>query len=156
MAGFTIFDETNYIMVRLQSRPQETLRTGMQAGADSHIRKGRINNIWETFLAVPAQVEHFPGITPKMRRPVHMKSNREKNYQLPGIFGNLYGTPIINQPQVAILAIGAIKKRPVVINDAIAIRSMVYLSMSYDHRIIDGMLGGKVLQRVTQYMEQIQ
>ncbi|MCX6137323.1 MAG: 2-oxo acid dehydrogenase subunit E2, partial [Ignavibacteriales bacterium] len=74
----------------------------------------------------------------------------------PGIFGNLYGTPIINQPQVAILGIGAIKKRPVVINDAIAIRSMVYISMSYDHRIIDGMLGSKFLQRVALLLENIQ
>jgi 2-oxoglutarate dehydrogenase E2 component (dihydrolipoamide succinyltransferase) len=71
----------------------------------------------------------------------------------PGIFGNLYGTPIINQPQVAILGVGAIKKRAVVIDDAIAIRSMVYISMSYDHRIIDGALGGMFLQRVVEYLE---
>lgn len=71
----------------------------------------------------------------------------------PGSFGNLYGFPIINQPQVAILGIGAIKKRPVVIDDAIAIRSMVYISMSYDHRIIDGALGGMFMERVVQYLE---
>jgi pyruvate dehydrogenase E2 component (dihydrolipoamide acetyltransferase) len=56
----------------------------------------------------------------------------------PGIYGSLFETPIINQPQVAILGIGGIAKRPVVIHDAIAIRSMVYLSLSFDHRIIDG------------------
>ncbi len=72
----------------------------------------------------------------------------------PGIFGNLYGLPIINQPQTAILGVGAIKKRPVVINDAIAIRSMMYLSLSYDHRIIDGALGGQFLQRLVQYLEE--
>ena len=71
----------------------------------------------------------------------------------PGNFGNLYGFPIINQPQVAILGIGAIKKRPVVIDDAIAIRSMVYVSMSYDHRIIDGALGGMFLQKIVEYVE---
>ncbi len=71
----------------------------------------------------------------------------------PGNVGNLYGFPIINQPQVAILGIGAIQKRPVVIDDAIAIRSMVYLSMSYDHRVIDGMLGGMYLERVAEYLE---
>ena len=71
----------------------------------------------------------------------------------PGTFGNLYGFPIINQPQVAILGIGAIKKRPVVIDDAIAIRSMVYISMSYDHRIIDGALGGMFMQKVVYYLE---
>jgi len=72
----------------------------------------------------------------------------------PGIFGNLYGLPIINQPQTAILGVGAIKKRPVVINDAIAIRSMMYLSLSYDHRVIDGALGGQFLQRLVQYLEE--
>ena len=56
----------------------------------------------------------------------------------PGIYGSQFGTPIINQPQVDILGVGGIEKRPVVINDAIAIRSMVYLSLSFDHRVIDG------------------
>ncbi len=70
-----------------------------------------------------------------------------------GVFGNLIGTPIINQPQVAILGIGAVKKHPVVIDDAIAIRSMVYLSLSFDHRLIDGALGGMFLQRIVEYLE---
>ena len=70
-----------------------------------------------------------------------------------GSFGNLFGIPVINQPQVAILGIGAIIKRPVVINDAIAIRDMVYLSLSYDHRIIDGAYGGQFLERVVYYLE---
>jgi 2-oxoglutarate dehydrogenase E2 component (dihydrolipoamide succinyltransferase) len=70
-----------------------------------------------------------------------------------GSFGNLFGIPVINQPQVAILGIGAITKRPVVINDAIAIRDIVYLSLSYDHRIIDGAYGGQFLERVVHYLE---
>lgn len=70
-----------------------------------------------------------------------------------GTFGNLYGTPIINQPQVAILGIGAIKKRVAVINDAIGIRDMMYLSLGYDHRIIDGAMGGNFLQRIVQNLE---
>ena len=70
-----------------------------------------------------------------------------------GSFGNLFGIPVINQPQVAILGIGAIKKRAVVINDAIAIRDMVYLSLSYDHRIIDGAYGGQFLERVVYYLQ---
>ena len=70
-----------------------------------------------------------------------------------GVFGNLIGTPIINQPQMAILGVGAIKKHPVVIDDAIAIRSMVYLSLSFDHRLIDGALGGMFLQRIVEYLE---
>jgi len=70
-----------------------------------------------------------------------------------GSFGNLFGIPVINQPQVAILGIGAITKRPVVINDAIAIRDIVYLSLSYDHRIIDGAYGGQFLERMVHYLE---
>ncbi|MBN2241229.1 MAG: 2-oxo acid dehydrogenase subunit E2 [Acidobacteria bacterium] len=56
----------------------------------------------------------------------------------PGLYGALFATPIISQPQVAILGIGGIEKRPIVIDDAIAIRPMVCLSLSYDHRVIDG------------------
>jgi 2-oxoglutarate dehydrogenase E2 component (dihydrolipoamide succinyltransferase) len=56
----------------------------------------------------------------------------------PGVFGGLFGTPIINQPQVAILGIGTIEKRPVVRDDAIAIRTMAYFALSFDHRIVDG------------------
>ncbi|MBN1999741.1 2-oxo acid dehydrogenase subunit E2 [candidate division KSB1 bacterium] len=70
-----------------------------------------------------------------------------------GTVGNLMGTPIIHQPQVAILGIGAVKKRAMVINDAIAIRSMVFLSLSYDHRIIDGLYGGSFLEKIVQLLE---
>jgi 2-oxoglutarate dehydrogenase E2 component (dihydrolipoamide succinyltransferase) len=74
-----------------------------------------------------------------------------------GTFGSLMGTPIINQPQVAIMAVGAIKKRPVVVEtpagDSIAIRHMMYLSMSYDHRIVDGSLGATFLTAVAKELE---
>ena len=74
-----------------------------------------------------------------------------------GTFGTLMGTPIINQPQVAILAVGTIKKRPVVIespsNDTIGIRHMMYLSLSYDHRIIDGSMGSSFLSDVVKEFE---
>jgi 2-oxoglutarate dehydrogenase E2 component (dihydrolipoamide succinyltransferase) len=56
----------------------------------------------------------------------------------PGVFGSLFGTPIINQPQVAILGVGSIEKRPVVRDDAIAIRTMAYFALTFDHRIVDG------------------
>jgi len=61
----------------------------------------------------------------------------------PGVFGSLFGTPIINQPQVAILGIGAVEKRPVVVededgNDTLAIKTMAYFGISYDHRLVDG------------------
>ncbi len=70
-----------------------------------------------------------------------------------GVYGTSVGFPIINQPQVAILGIGAIKKRPVVINDAIAIRPVMYLSLTIDHRLIDGAMGAQFLQRVGQLLE---
>lgn len=74
-----------------------------------------------------------------------------------GSFGNIMGTPIINQPQVAIMAIGAIKKKPAVLEtadgDVIAIRHMMFLSLSYDHRVVDGMLGGSFLRRTADYLE---
>ncbi len=75
-----------------------------------------------------------------------------------GTFGSLMGTPIINQPEVAILAFGIIKKRPEVITtekgDEIAIRSMMYLSLSFDHRVVDGFLGGSFLRKVGDFLEQ--
>ncbi len=70
-----------------------------------------------------------------------------------GVFGNIIGMPIINQPQVAILGTGAIKKQPVVINDAIAIRSISYFTLSFDHRIIDGAIGGQFLMSVIRNIE---
>lgn len=76
-----------------------------------------------------------------------------------GVFGNIIGIPIINQPQVAILGVGAVKKRPVVMtdaegNDSIAIRSMVYLTLSFDHRILDGAIGGQFISAVVSNLEQ--
>jgi 2-oxoglutarate dehydrogenase E2 component (dihydrolipoamide succinyltransferase) len=75
-----------------------------------------------------------------------------------GGFGNVMGTPIINQPQVAIMATGVVKKKPAVMEtefgDVIAIRHMMFLSLSYDHRVVDGSLGGSFLRRVADYMEQ--
>jgi pyruvate dehydrogenase E2 component (dihydrolipoyllysine-residue acetyltransferase) len=71
----------------------------------------------------------------------------------PGIFGALYGLPLINQPQVAILGVGAIEKRPVVINDAIGIRPMCHLTLGHDHRLIDGAEAGRFLTFVKERLE---
>ncbi len=74
-----------------------------------------------------------------------------------GTFGNVMGTPIINQPQAAILAAGAIRKKPAVLEtehgDVIAVRHMMFLSHSYDHRVVDGFLGGSFVRRVADYLE---
>ncbi|WKZ18181.1 MAG: dihydrolipoamide acetyltransferase family protein [Candidatus Jettenia sp. CY-1] len=70
-----------------------------------------------------------------------------------GINGSLFGTPVIVLPQVAILGVGSVQKRPVVIADAIAIRSMMYLSLSFDHRIMDGANADMFLRRVKNILE---
>jgi 2-oxoglutarate dehydrogenase E2 component (dihydrolipoamide succinyltransferase) len=74
-----------------------------------------------------------------------------------GTFGSVFGTPIINQPQVGILALGAIRKVPAVIEtpegDFIGIRQKMFLSHSYDHRVVDGALGGSFVKRVAEYLE---
>ena len=70
-----------------------------------------------------------------------------------GVFGTLIGTPIINQPQIAILGTGVIQKRVVAVNDGITIRSMAYFTMSFDHRVVDGLLGGMFLDQVVRNLQ---
>jgi len=121
----------------------------------------------ETGLIVPvinqADEKNFLGIA----QAVQDLAERARNKRLsvedvqggtftitnPGSFGGLFGLPIINQPQVAILGVGAIEKRPVVRDDAIAIRSMAYLSLSYDHRVIDGAVAEKFLGHIKHTLE---
>ncbi len=70
-----------------------------------------------------------------------------------GSFGSLFGTPVINQPQVAILGVGTVDKTPVVIDDAIAIRSIAHLSLTFDHRLIDGALADQFMTKIKQVLE---
>jgi pyruvate dehydrogenase E2 component (dihydrolipoamide acetyltransferase) len=70
-----------------------------------------------------------------------------------GSFGSLFATPVINQPQVAILGVGAVVKEPVVVDDAIAIRSTAYLALTFDHRLIDGALGDQFTTKVKSALE---
>ncbi|MBP9674150.1 MAG: 2-oxo acid dehydrogenase subunit E2 [Bacteriovoracaceae bacterium] len=72
-----------------------------------------------------------------------------------GSFGTLMATPVILQPQVGIYASGVIQKRPVVVDDAIAIRSMMYGTHTYDHRLVDGELGGKFLEAVHAHLKEM-
>jgi len=121
----------------------------------------------ETGLIVPvikqAQEKDFTAIA----RAVQDLAERARNKRLsvddvhggtftitnPGAFGSLFGTPIINQPQVAILDVGVIEKRPVVRHDAIAIRPMVYLALSFDHRVIDGAVADQFMARIKSLLE---
>ena len=116
----------------------------------------------ENGLIVPvvkeAQLKSFTGLVlainelAQRARTKRLKPEDVQNGTIsitnPGVYGSLFGTPIINQPQVAILGIGGIEKRAVAINDAIAIRPMVYLSLSFDHRIIDGAVADQFMARM--------
>lgn len=132
-----------------------------------HINLGCAVALGNTGLIVPvikkAEEKNLVGIA----RSLNDLAQRARNKKLvpddvaggtftvtnPGVFGTIIGTPIINQPQVAILCLGAIKKRPVVIDDMIAIRQICYLTLSYDHRIVDGSLGGQFLAFIRDYLE---
>ena len=72
-----------------------------------------------------------------------------------GSFGSVFATPIINQPQVAILGVGAVEKVPIVIDDAIAIRSMAYLALTFDHRLVDGALADQFTGKVKSVLENL-
>jgi len=74
----------------------------------------------------------------------------------PGMFGGLTGTPMIAQPQVAILGLGAVAKKPVVVDDAIAIRPIMVLALTFDHRIIDGATGFQFLERIRRQLEEFE
>jgi pyruvate dehydrogenase E2 component (dihydrolipoyllysine-residue acetyltransferase) len=88
-------------------------------------------------------------------KKLHPDEVHESTFSItnPGVFGGLMGLPVINQPNVAILAIGAIQKRPVVVGDAVVPRSMVYLTLSYDHRVVDGAVAHQFLSRVKQRLD---
>jgi len=70
-----------------------------------------------------------------------------------GSFGSVFATPVINQPQTAILGVGLVEKTPVVIDDAIGIRSISYLSLTFDHRLIDGALADQFTGKVKSVLE---
>ena len=70
-----------------------------------------------------------------------------------GSFGSIFATPVINQPQVGILGVGAVNKEPVVVEDAIAIRSMAYLALTFDHRLIDGALADQFTAKVKEVLQ---
>ena len=121
----------------------------------------------ETGLIVPvvkrADEKNFLGISRAIRDLADRARSKRLNVDEvqggtftitnPGIFGSLFGTPIINQPQVAIMGVGTIEKRPVVRNDAIAIRPMVYLSLSFDHRVLDGAVADQFMGHVKKVLE---
>ena len=71
----------------------------------------------------------------------------------PGVFGGITGTPILNQPQVGILGLGAVRKQPVVVDDEVVVRPMMAVALTFDHRAADGMVAFKFLARVRELLE---
>src|SRR5262249_368550 len=92
----------------------------------------------KNFLGIARTIQDLAERARMKRLSVHDVQGGTFTITNPGAFGSLFGTPIINQPQVAILGVGVIENRAVVRNDAIAIRPMVYLALSFDHRVLDG------------------
>jgi len=121
----------------------------------------------ETGLIVPVIKRADQMNFPEIARAVQDLADRARGKRLsvddvqdgtftitnPGIFGSLFGTPIISQPQVAILGVGTIEKRAVVRHDAVAIRPMVYLALSFDHRVIDGAVADQFMARIKRALE---
>jgi len=142
---------------------------GDQIALKKHIHLG-VAVALEEGLIVPvlanADEMNFVGLA----RAIHRFADAARNRRLtpadvrgatftitnPGMFGGLTGTPMIAQPQVAILGLGAVTKKPVVVDDAIAIRPIMVLALTFDHRIIDGATGFQFLERIRRYLEEFE
>lgn len=106
-----------------------------------------------SFLGVARAVRDLAGRARSKRLSVEEVQDGTFTISNHGVFGSLIGTPIIHQPQVAILGVGAIEKRPVVRQDAIAIRTMAYLTLSFDHRVLDGAAADRFMAAVKAKLE---
>jgi 2-oxoglutarate dehydrogenase E2 component (dihydrolipoamide succinyltransferase) len=107
----------------------------------------------KNFLEIARAVQDFADRARSKRLSVDEVQGGTFTITNPGVFGSLLGTPIIHQPQLAVLCVGAIEKRPVVREDAIAIRPMVYLTLSFDHRVIDGSVADQFMRQVKLALE---
>jgi 2-oxoglutarate dehydrogenase E2 component (dihydrolipoamide succinyltransferase) len=142
---------------------------GDQIALKKHVHLG-VAVALEEGLVVPvvanADEMNFVGLA----RAIHRLADAARNRRLapadvrgatftitnPGMFGGLTGTPMIAQPQVAILGLGAVAKKPVVVDDAIAIRPIMVLALTFDHRIIDGATGFQFLERIRRQLEEFE
>jgi 2-oxoglutarate dehydrogenase E2 component (dihydrolipoamide succinyltransferase) len=139
---------------------------GDQIALKKHVHLGVAVALKEGLIAPVvrnADEMNFVGLA----RSIHDLSEKARNHELvptdvqgasftvtnPGMFGGLTGTPMIAQPQVAILGMGAVQKKPVVVDDAIAIRPIAVLALTFDHRIIDGTTGFQFLERIRVLLE---
>jgi len=132
--GIAVALPDNNLIVPVIKAAEEKNFLGLSRSVDSYAKKARSNSL---------AADDIFGSTFTVTNP--------------GIFGGLFGMPIINQPNVAILSVGSIEKRPVVketeYGDAVFIRHMLYLTLGYDHRLIDGAYGTKFLSRIKELLE---
>jgi 2-oxoglutarate dehydrogenase E2 component (dihydrolipoamide succinyltransferase) len=106
-----------------------------------------------TFAKIETEIKRLAGATRDGKLSLEELSGGTFTITNGGIFGSLLSTPILNPPQSGILGMHVIQKRPVVINDKIEIRSMMYVALSYDHRLVDGKESVSFLVRMKQYLE---
>ena len=132
--GIAVALPDNNLIVPVIKESEEKNFLGLSRSIDSYARKARSNEL---------AADDIFGSTFTVTNP--------------GIFGGLFGMPIINQPNVGILSVGSIEKRPVVketeYGDAVFVRNMLYLTLGYDHRLIDGAYGTKFLSRIKELLE---
>jgi 2-oxoglutarate dehydrogenase E2 component (dihydrolipoamide succinyltransferase) len=106
-----------------------------------------------SFAKIETEIKRLAIATREGKLALHELAGGTFTITNGGIFGSLLSTPILNPPQSGILGMHAIQKRPVVINDKIEIRSMMYVALSYDHRLVDGRESVSFLVRLKQYLE---
>ena len=132
--GIAVALPDNNLIVPVIKAAEEKNFLGLSRGIDSYAKKARSNSL---------AADDIFGSTFTVTNP--------------GIFGGLFGMPIINQPNVGILSVGSIEKRPVVketqYGDAVFVRHMLYLTLGYDHRLIDGAYGTQFLSRIKNLLE---
>jgi 2-oxoglutarate dehydrogenase E2 component (dihydrolipoamide succinyltransferase) len=106
-----------------------------------------------SFVGLTKRMQDLAGRARDKKLKPHEVQNGTFTISNPGSYGAMFNIPVINQPQVAILGVGTVEKRPVVIDDMIAIRTRAYLSLSFDHRLIDGALADQFMLHLKQHLE---
>jgi len=106
-----------------------------------------------SFAEIEKEIERLAGLAREHKLSIHDLSGGTFTISNGGVYGSLLSTPILNPPQSAILGLHKIEKRPVVVNDQVVVRPMMYLALSYDHRLIDGEQAVTFLVRVKERIE---
>jgi 2-oxoglutarate dehydrogenase E2 component (dihydrolipoamide succinyltransferase) len=127
---------------------------GIAVSTDRGLAVPVLRNVQEmSFARIEGEIKQLAAATREGKLSLDQLSGGTFSITNGGIFGSLLSTPILNAPQSGILGLHTIQKRPVVINDKIEIRSMMYLALSYDHRLVDGKEAITFLVRVKQLLE---